>query len=211
MRAGTFCERREVGILNIGEAGCVSVDDQTIELARLECLYVGRNTKSVVFDGKPGRRPEYYFVSYPAHRSYPTAKARKSDARRLDLGSAATANERTIYQYVHEEGIPSCQLVMGYTELKSGSVWNTMPPHTHDRRSELYLYFDVPEDNAVIHLMGEPQHTRHIMVGDRQVVLSPPWSIHSGCGTSNYRFAWAMGGENQAFDDMDGVSISSLR
>lgn len=211
MRADTFCERRELGVLNLAGSGTVTVDGTDYALGNRECLYIGRGAESVIFSAEEGQKPEFYLVSYPAHHSYPTTKATQADANRVDLGSGSTANERTIFQYIHEGGIKSCQLVMGYTELKEGSVWNTMPAHTHDRRSEVYLYFDVPEGNMVTHLMGEPQETRHVLVHDRQAVLSPPWSIHSGCGTSNYCFVWAMGGENQRFDDMDGVAVTDLR
>ncbi len=210
MRASYFCERRELGILNIGESGIVTVDGKEYQLSNRECLYIGRGAEEVIFKEDQGQKPQFYLVSYPAHTSYPTTKASHADANRVDLGSGKTANERTIFQYIHEGGIKSCQLVMGYTELAEGSVWNTMPAHTHDRRSEVYLYFDVPEGNMITHLMGEPEETRHLLVHDRQAVLSPPWSIHSGCGTSNYCFVWAMGGENQTFDDMDGIDVLDL-
>ena len=150
-------------------------------------------------------------MSYPAHAEFPTVKATRADANRVELGSRDEANERTIFQYIHENGIRSCQLVMGFTEFKPGGVWNTMPSHTHDRRSEVYCYFDLPAAHRVLHLMGQPQETRPLWVADREVVLSPPWSIHTGCGTASYRFCWAMGGENQAFTDMDRVEISELR
>ncbi|MDQ8184222.1 5-dehydro-4-deoxy-D-glucuronate isomerase [Pelagicoccus sp. SDUM812002] len=211
IKAEYFCERRELGVINLGELGVVTVDGQTYELAPKECLYVGRGAKSITFDGPAGGGSCFYFVSYPAHREYPTKRFAKEDAKRIELGSSATANERVIYQYIHESGTQSCQLVLGYTEIAQGSVWNTMPPHTHDRRSEVYLYLDVPGDQAVMHFMGQPQSTRHLCVGDKQAVLSPAWSIHAGCGTANYSFVWAMGGENQRFDDMDPAPIASLR
>lgn len=211
MRAASFCERRELGILNLGDSGTVTVDGTEYALASRECLYVGRGAESIVFAANSGEKPQFYLVSYPAHAAYPTTKATQADANRVELGSSKTSNERTILQYIHEGGIKSCQLVMGYTELAEGSVWNTMPSHTHDRRSEVYLYFDVPEGNMITHLMGEPEETRHLLVHDRQAVLSPPWSIHSGCGTANYCFVWAMGGENQRFDDMDGIAVTDLR
>jgi len=211
LRAAYFCERRELGILNIGEAGTVTVDGTSYELETLECLYVGRGSKSVAFANTAGKQAKFYLISYPAHAAYPTQKATLADANQLNLGSPATSNERVIYQYIHENGIKSCQLVMGFTVLKTGSVWNTMPPHTHTRRSEVYLYFGIPEGNTVFHFMGDPEETRHLCVHNQQAVLSPAWSIHSGCGTANYTFVWAMGGENQRFDDMDPAPIANLR
>lgn len=211
LRAATFCERRELGVLNIGEAGEVVVDGTVFPLETKECLYVGRGAQSITFANAPGKAAKFYLISYPAHHAYPTRKATLADANQVHLGSSDTANERVIYQYIHENGIQSCQLVMGFTELKPGSVWNTMPPHTHTRRSEVYLYFGIPEGNAVFHFMGDPQQTRHLCVAGGQAVLSPAWSVHSGCGTANYTFVWAMGGENQRFDDMDPAPIPDLR
>ena len=211
LRARCFCERRELGVINIGEPGTVTVDGTDHALDHLECLYIGKGTETICFASATGKQAMFYLISYPAHVCYPTVKAGLGDARKIELGSSDTANERVIYQYIHEDGIKSCQLVMGFTVLQTGSVWNTMPAHTHDRRSEVYLYFDIPEGNTVFHMMGEPQQTRHLCVQNRQAVLSPAWSIHSGCGTSNYTFIWAMGGENQRFDDMDPVSIESMR
>ena len=211
LRARSFCERRELGVINIGEQGVVTVDETEYTLDHLECLYVGKGTESIFFASASGKQAKFYLISYPAHVRYPTTKAGLKDARKIELGSSDTANERVIYQYIHEDGIKSCQLVMGFTMLQTGSVWNTMPAHTHDRRSEVYLYFDIPEENTVFHMMGEPQQTRHLCVGNRQVVLSPAWSIHAGCGTSNYTFIWAMGGENQRFDDMDPVAVEAMR
>ena len=210
LRAAYFCERRELGIINIGESGGVIVDGESYSLANRECLYVGRGSKSISFANDEGKTAKFYLISYPAHTDYPTKKAAMADAKQVHLGSSDTANERVIYQYIHEEGIQSCQLVMGFTVLKTGSVWNTMPAHTHTRRSEVYMYFDVPADNAVFHFMGDPQETRHLCVHNHQAVLSPAWSIHSGCGTADYTFIWAMGGENQRFDDMDPAPIPSL-
>ena len=211
MRSESFCERREAGILNVGEKGAVEVDGATHELDALEMLYVGRGAKDIAFHAAGGARPIFYLVSYPAHQAYPTVKATAKDARHVPLGSPEEANERVIHQYIHEDGVQSCQLVMGYTELKPGSVWNTMPPHTHDRRSEIYMYFDINDKHRVLHLIGEPQETRHLFLQSHDIALSPPWSIHSGCGTANYKFSWAMGGENQSFTDMDGVPVSDLR
>ncbi len=211
LKADFFCQRRELGVLNIGAAGTVTVDGKAYEMGAHDCLYVGRGSREIRFASGAGEPAVFYLISYPAHADHPTAKATRADANRVELGSGEECNERTIFQYIHENGLQSCQLVMGFTEFKAGSVWNTMPCHTHDRRSEVYCYFDVPDAHRVLHMMGEPQETRPLWVADRQVVLSPPWSIHCGCGTASYRFCWAMGGENQAFTDMDKVSIPDLR
>lgn len=212
LKAEYFCERREIGILNLGEAGRITVDGTPYPLARHDCLYIGRGSRDIRFASDSAANPAaFYLVSYPAHATYSTTKATRADANRVELGSRDEANERTIHQFIHESGIRSCQLVMGFTEFKPGSVWNTMPCHTHARRSEVYCYFDVPPGHRVVHLMGEPRETRSLWVADRQIVLSPPWSIHCGCGTASYRFVWAMGGENQAFTDMDRVPITDLR
>jgi 4-deoxy-L-threo-5-hexosulose-uronate ketol-isomerase len=211
LKADFFCQRRELGVINIGESGSVTVDGTTYEVGKHDCLYIGRGSRAVSFSCANAESPAvFYLVSYPAHASYPTVKATRADANRVELGTRDEANERTIFQYVHENGIQSCQLVLGFTEFKPGSIWNTMPCHTHDRRSEVYCYFDVPAAHRVLHMMGEPQQTRPLWVADRQAVLSPPWSIHCGCGTASYRFVWAMGGENQTFTDMDRVEISEL-
>ncbi len=211
LKADFFCQRRELGVINIGESGSVTVDGATYEVGKHDCLYIGRGSRAVSFSSATAESPAvFYLVSYPAHASYPTVKATRADANRVELGTRDEANERTIFQYVHENGIQSCQLVLGFTEFKPGSIWNTMPCHTHDRRSEVYCYFDVPAAHRVLHMMGEPQQTRPLWVADRQAVLSPPWSIHCGCGTASYRFVWAMGGENQTFTDMDRVEISEL-
>lgn len=212
LKADYFCERRELGILNLGEPGRVAVDGATYPLDLHDCLYVGRGSCDIRFESdSPGSPAVFYLVSYPAHASHPTVKATRADANRVEMGTRDDANERTIFQYVHATGIKSCQLVLGFTEFKAGSIWNTMPCHTHDRRSEVYCYFDVPSAHRVLHMMGQPQQTRPLWVADRQVVLSPPWSIHCGAGTASYRFVWAMGGENQAFTDMDRVEIAELR
>jgi len=212
LKADYFCQRRELGILNLGEAGSVVVDGTTYQVGQHDCLYVGRGSREIRFASEAAATPAvFYLVSYPAHTAHPTKKATRADANRVEMGSRDEANERTIYQYVHENGIQSCQLVLGFTEFKTGSIWNTMPCHTHDRRSEVYCYFDVPAAHRVLHMMGQPQQTRPLWVADRQVVLSPPWSIHCGAGTASYRFVWAMGGENQTFTDMDRVEISELR
>jgi len=212
LRAAYFLERRELGILNIGGRGTISVDGKAYDLQNLDCLYVGRGAKEVRFTSTDSEKPaQFYLLSYPAHTTCPTALAKKSQAAAVPLGNQASLNKRTIYKYIHMEGIRSCQLVMGFTELEAGSGWNTMPAHTHLRRSEVYLYFNLTDTSRVFHFMGEPQQTRHLVVADRQLVISPSWSIHAGVGTSNYTFCWGMGGENQAFDDMDAVPVSSLR
>lgn len=211
LRADFFCQRRELGVINLSGKGTVTVDGEDFVIDALECLYVGRGSKEVTFSAENGDSPKFYLISYPAHKVYPTTKATQAEANQVALGSGDTCNERVIYQFIHETGIQSCQLVMGYTELKTGSVWNTMPAHTHDRRSEVYLYFDIPAENAVFHFMGDPQETRHLCMQNHQAVLSPAWSIHSGSGTANYKFVWAMGGENQRFDDMDPAPIVTLR
>ena len=187
------------------------MDGRRFELGSLDCLYVGQGSRTVVMESQEAEKPaRFYLVSAPAHASHPTTLMRHDQANRVELGSAAGANQRTIFQYIHEGGIQSCQLVLGFTRLASGSVWNTMPPHTHFRRSEVYLYFDLPVDQAVIHLAGPPEETRHLVMRSGQAVLSPPWSIHCGCGTSSYAFVWSMGGENKRFNDMDSAPISSL-
>lgn len=211
LRAAFFCERREVGVLNIGGEGAVEVDGKRYELGKLDCLYVGRGSQNVAFTSKDAANPAAFFLlSYPAHTSYPTTLATTKDATPVELGTAADANRRTIFKYIHTGGIKSCQLVMGFTKLQEGSVWNTMPAHTHTRRSEIYIYFDLGK-RRVMHFMGKPQETRHLIVGEKQAVISPSWSIHSGCGTGAYTFCWGMGGENQAFDDMDPAPVETLR
>lgn len=210
--ARTFLERREIGILNVGGAGFVTVDGQTYPMDAKDCLYVGRGAVEVRFASADAARPaKFYFNSTPAHQTYPTVKAAIGDAAPNHLGSLETSNERTIYKYIHEGGIRSCQLVLGMTLLKPGSMWNTMPCHTHNRRSEVYFYFDMPDNGAVFHFMGEPQETRHMVVRNEQSVISPSWSIHSGVGTSAYAFVWGMAGENQTFEDMDPVAMSDLQ
>jgi len=212
LRASSFCERRELGILNIGGQGSVTVDGKVFDLDRLDCLYVGRGSQQVSFSGSDSRNSAaFYLLSYPAHASYPTTLSRAKDAAAVELGTGADANRRTIFKHIHPGGVRSCQLVMGFTQLKEGAVWNTLPPHTHTRRSEVYLYFDLGPEKRVMHFMGTPQQTRHLVVSDRQAVISPSWSIHCGCGTGAYTFCWGMGGENQAFDDMDAVPTGHLR
>lgn len=212
LRADTFCERRELGILNIGGGGTVTVDGTEYPMGARDCLYVGRGSKSITFASDTAQKPaQYYLLSYPAHAAYPTAHIQQSEAEPVELGSVEGANKRTIYKLIHSDGAKSCQLVMGFTVLEPGSVWNTMPPHTHERRMEIYFYFDLPEDGRVFHFMGPPEATRHIVVADGQAVISPSWSIHSGVGTGAYTFCWGMGGENQAFDDMDHLTIDQLK
>jgi len=208
LRAEFFCQRRELGVLNIGGPGTVTVDGKPFAMANRDCLYIGRGTRTVEFSG-PGAA--FYLVSYPAHTSYPVVLARQADAEPAKLGSVAECNQRTIYKYIHPAGVKSCQLVMGYTQLETGSVWNTMPPHTHPRRSEVYLYFDVADTARVFHIMGAPQETRHLVVANRQAILSPMWSVHCACATQAYAFCWAMGGENQEFADMDPAPLATLK
>jgi 4-deoxy-L-threo-5-hexosulose-uronate ketol-isomerase len=212
LRAEYFCERRELGILNIGGPGTVEVDGQKFDLAKLDCLYVGKGSRSVSFSSTQAAEPAaFYLLSYPAHGSFPSSLARRGEAATVELGTAADANRRTIHKCIHAGGIRSCQLVMGFTQLHDGAVWNTMPPHTHTRRSEVYIYFDLGAARRVMHFMGTPRETRHLVVADRQAVLSPSWSIHCGCGTGSYTFCWGMGGENQVFEDMDPAPLNQLR
>jgi 4-deoxy-L-threo-5-hexosulose-uronate ketol-isomerase len=212
LRAEYFLERRELGVLNVGGPGTVTVDGVNFELGKLDCLYVGRGSKSVAFASKSSAEPAaFYLLSYPAHKEYPTKMVKFAELEGLKLGAAETCNKRTIYKAIYREGIKSCQLVMGFTLLDAGSNWNTMPPHTHNRRSEVYFYFDVDAAHRVLHLMGPPEETSHLVMADKQVVVSPGWSIHAGVGTKNYGFCWGMGGENQAYDDMDGVAIKDLK
>jgi 4-deoxy-L-threo-5-hexosulose-uronate ketol-isomerase len=212
LRADFFCQRRELGILNIGQAGSVIIDGQTYTMANLDCLYVGRGSKEITFASDSAGEPaKYYLLSYPAHKEYPTTQIRIEQANPIRLGSIEAANKRTIYQFIHPNGVKSCQLVMGFTILEPGCVWNTMPPHTHARRMEVYLYFNVPADARVFHYMGKPDETRHIAVADGQAVISPSWSIHAGVGTAAYTFCWGMGGENQAFDDMDHLTMDDIK
>jgi 4-deoxy-L-threo-5-hexosulose-uronate ketol-isomerase len=211
MAAEYFCERREVGVINIGGNGVITVDGKKYSMALKDVLYVGRGAKDITFaSNSPDVPAQFYFVSYPAHKEYPTTHATLAEAEHAYLGSQKDANKRVLNRMIHAKGIQSCQLVMGLTELEEGSVWNTMPSHTHQRRSEVYMYFNVAPDAVVVHLMGQPSETRHMIMRNGQAVLNPSWSIHSGGGTRNYSFIWAMGGENQVFDDMDGVTMDGL-
>jgi 4-deoxy-L-threo-5-hexosulose-uronate ketol-isomerase len=205
-----FLERREIGILNVGAPGTVRVGPASYDLGPLDCLYIGRGEKEVTFENGSAGQAQFYFISTPAHAPHPTAVVRRAEVRTDPIGDPAKANRRRINKLIHPDGVKSCQLVMGFTEFEPGSVWNTMPPHTHSRRTEIYLYFDVA-DNVVFHFMGEPHATRHLVVRDREAVLSPAWSIHCGAGTGAYRFVWAMGGDNQVFADMDAAPIAELR
>jgi 4-deoxy-L-threo-5-hexosulose-uronate ketol-isomerase len=212
LKSDFFLQRREIGIINVGGKGKVYAGNAEYELDKLDCLYIGRGVKRVEFGSNhPGHPAAFYLLSAPAHADYPVQMMPGQEALPTDVGSAETSNARTIYKYIYAEGIKSCQLVMGLTILKTGSVWNTMPAHTHTRRMEAYFYFDIPEQQRVFHFMGEPQETRHLLVTDRQAVISPPWSIHSGCGTGNYAFIWGMAGENYTYTDMDAVAIADLR
>ena len=212
LRSEYFLERREMGVINVGGRGTIKVGKEIFELAKLDCLYLGKGTDHISFTAHdPAQPAQFYILSTPAHAVLPLRLMRKEEAETGIMGSAAGSNHRTIHRYIHINGIQSCQLVMGLTLLHKGSVWNTMPPHTHDRRMEAYFYFDVPEDAVVFHLMGLPQETRHIVVKNHQAVLSPPWSIHSGSGTAAYGFIWGMGGENREYGDMDAVLLQDIQ
>lgn len=212
LKSDFFLQRRELGIINVGGEGTVIADRTTYTLHKLDCVYLSRGTTEVTFRSADGKHPaKFFLLSAPAHQSYPNTIMKSSESTPAAMGSSETSNERTIYKYIHEDGIKSSQLVMGLTLLKNGSVWNTMPAHTHNRRMEVYLYFDVKEDQRVFHFMGQPQETRHLVVANEEAVISAPWSIHSGCGTANYSFIWGMAGENQSFADMDFVEIKNLK
>jgi 4-deoxy-L-threo-5-hexosulose-uronate ketol-isomerase len=212
LKADYFLQRREIGIINVGGGGKVHADGKSYELGKLDCLYLGKGVQKVSFESVDPQDPALlYLLSTPAHAVYPVQFLPKESALPTDMGSSDTSNARTIYKYIHAEGIQSAQLVMGLTILKKGSVWNTMPAHTHTRRMEAYFYFEVPEQQRVFHFMGLPTETRHLLIANHQAVVSPPWSIHSGCGTSNYSFIWGMAGENYTYTDMDLVSIGDLR
>ena len=207
-----FLERREIGMFNIGGEGSVTVDGTVYELGYKDCLYITMGAREVLFASRDSARPaKFYMVSAPAHCSYETRLLKLADAAKKPLGDAATSNKRVINQFIHPDVLKTCQLSMGMTVLDEGSIWNTMPCHTHERRMEIYMYFEIPENHVVFHLMGEPEETRHIVMKNEEAVISPSWSIHSGAGTSNYTFIWAMGGENQAFDDMDNLEATKLK
>lgn len=212
LAADYFCERREIGVLNIGGAGQITVDGSVFKMKNCDGLFIGKGSKQIVFSSDDANNPAaFYLLSFPAHQTYPTKQARLKDAEAVQMGSIEAANKRTIYKYIHPRGIQSCQLVMGFTVLEPGCVWNTMPPHTHERRMEVYLYFDMAKTDRVFHLMGTVNETRHIVIANRQAVISPSWSIHSGVGIGAYTFCWGMGGENQAFEDMDGIMVEKMR
>jgi 4-deoxy-L-threo-5-hexosulose-uronate ketol-isomerase len=211
LKADFFLQRREIGIINVGDAGTVTVDGVPFILNKKDALYIGKDVTEVIFEKASKGAPQFYFNSAPAHKTYPTKKVTIDEAETVEMGQTHTANQRTIRKLLVNSVLPTCQLQMGLTELKPGSVWNTMPAHTHDRRMEVYLYFDVPEDQVVCHFLGHPQETRHIWMKNNQAVLSPPWSIHSGAGTSNYTFIWGMAGENLDYTDMDAVKPSELK
>jgi 4-deoxy-L-threo-5-hexosulose-uronate ketol-isomerase len=212
LKADYFLERREIGIINVGGSGTIEADGESFSLNKLDCVYLGKGVQKVSFKSGDSSAPAvFYFLSTSAHATHSIHLMKKEEASPVTIGDTKTANHRTIYKYIHADGIKSCQLVMGLTVLGEGSVWNTMPAHTHTRRMEVYFYFDVHPDHRVIHLMGQPQETRHLIVANHEAVISPPWSIHAGCGTANYSFIWGMAGENYTYTDMDGVAIGELK
>ena len=212
LRAEYFLERRELGIINVAGDGEILVDGKSFSVNKLDCLYIGKGVKEVSFKSKDVNAPAvFYLLSAPAHKTYPATLMTHAEAAKVNAGHQSTANERVINKYIHLEGIQSCQLVMGLTILSSGSVWNTMPPHVHDRRMEVYFYFDVPEGQQVFHYMGESDETRHILMKNYEAVVSPPWSIHAGSGTASYSFIWGMAGENLDYTDMDALTITDLK
>lgn len=215
IRSEYFFEHREAGIINVGGAGTITVDGTEYPMSPGSCLYIGCGARDVrLASANPEKESDsaaFYLFSAPAHTAYPTTLVEAGSGNVRELGDTLTSNRRTLNQYIHENGVKSCQVVMGVTTLHPGSMWNTMPAHTHDRRMEAYLYFDLPADARVIHIMGEPSETRHLVVGHREAIISPSWSVHSGVGTASYSFVWAMAGENQSFDDMDGFAIADMR
>jgi 4-deoxy-L-threo-5-hexosulose-uronate ketol-isomerase len=212
LKANFFLERREMGIINVGGNGSVTADGVSYDIEKLECVYLGKGTKEVSFKSASAEDPaHFYILSVPAHQTYPNRKMTKDEASPVNLGDISTSNKRTIYKYIHNDGIQSCQLVMGLTTLEAGSVWNSVPPHTHTRRMEAYFYFDIDAAQRVFHFMGEPQETRHIVVSSNEAVLSAPWSMHFGVGTASYGFIWGMAGENKEFTDMDPKPIATLK
>lgn len=212
LKADFFLERREIGIINVGGKGSITVNSEKFELGYKEALYIGRGNENVEFSSDDASQPaKFYLNSTPAHKAYPTKKIGFEDAEIVEMGAMETANARTIRKLIVNSTVETCQVQMGMTELKTGSVWNTMPAHVHDRRMEVYFYFEVPENQAVCHFMGQPKETRHIWMGNNEAVISPPWSIHSGSGTSNYIFIWGMAGENLDYGDMDHCKIDELR
>jgi len=211
LKAKYFLERREMGIINIGGKGTVTADGVAYEIDKLECVYLGKGTQDVKFASADAANPAYfYLLSLPAHHAYPNKKMTKAEAAPVHLGDISTSNKRTIYKYIHNDGIQSCQLVMGLTTLEAGSVWNSVPPHTHTRRMEAYFYFDVDASQRVMHFMGEPQETRHLVIANNEAAISAPWSMHFGVGTASYGFIWGMAGENKEFTDMDPKPLATL-
>jgi 4-deoxy-L-threo-5-hexosulose-uronate ketol-isomerase len=212
LKAEYFLERRELGIINVGGTGMVLADGKEFIIDKLDCVYLGKGTKDIKFKSQSKKDPALlYMLSAPAQHTYPNKLMKKKKATPVNMGDTVTSNKRTIYKYIHQDGIKSCQLVMGLTILESGSVWNSVPPHTHTRRMEVYFYFDIPDKHRVFHFMGQPKETRHVVVDNHEAVISPPWSVHFGCGTANYGFIWGMAGENQAFTDMDQVPVPELK
>ena len=207
-----FLQRREMGIINVGPPGKVTVDGQDFELGKTDGLYIGKNSKEVLFANLDPQNPaHFYMLSGPAHQQYPTVKVIRAEAETARWGTPEEANVRVLYKYIHPGGVPSCQLVMGMTVLEAGSIWNSMPCHTHERRMEVYFYFDLAPAAILLHLMGKPEETRHIVMRNEEAVISPSWSIHAGAGTSNYAFIWGMLGDNQTFTDMDAVDLAGFR
>lgn len=212
LKANFFLERREMGIINVGGKGTVTADGVAYEMDKLECVYLGKGTKDVGFSSLAADAPAcFYILSLPAHHTYPNKMMTKAEAAPVNLGDMSTSNKRTIYKYIHNDGIQSCQLVMGLTTLEAGSVWNSVPPHTHTRRMEAYFYFDIDAAQRVMHFMGEPQETRHLVVANHEAAISAPWSMHFGVGTASYGFIWGMAGENKEFTDMDQKPIAILK
>jgi len=212
LKADYFLQRRELGIINVGGAGTVVADGKEYAINKMDCIYLGKETKEVKFKSRHKKDPAVlYLLSAPAHHKYPDKLMTKEKASPVNLGDASTSNKRTIYKYIHLDGIKSCQLVMGLTVLENGSVWNSVPPHTHTRRMEVYFYFDVPAEHRVFHFMGQPQETRHLVMANHEAAISAPWSMHFGCGTSSYGFIWGMAGENQVFTDMDPAPVADLK
>lgn len=212
LKAKYFLERRELGIINVGGDGEIKINGRAYRVSKLDCLYIGRGNEKISFRSiKKDHPAKFFLLSTPAHHTYANRLMIKDKALPTELGTVQTANQRTIYKYIHAGGIKSCQLVMGMTILKTGSVWNTMPAHVHDRRMEVYFYFEVPAGQKIIHLMGEPAQTKHLVVSNDEAIISPPWSIHSGCGTSHYGFIWGMAGENYDYTDMDIVNSEDLK
>jgi 4-deoxy-L-threo-5-hexosulose-uronate ketol-isomerase len=212
LKADYFLERREMGIINVGSSGSVSIDGELYKMGHKDALYIGRGAKKVIFRSDDANNPALFYInSAPAHTTHPTKKVGLAEANKIELGSLETANHRTVSQMIIGGIVTTCQLQMGMTELRTGSVWNTMPAHVHDRRMEVYFYLDVPENQSVCHFMGQPQETRHIWMQNHQAVISPPWSIHAGSGTSNYTFIWGMAGENLDYGDMDVAKITDLK